>query len=88
MTDTREPVLIIDLDPAHLSAREKALRAIYGNPGLVSAEMVIAVDEPPRPTDLAVQPKRTVKQKFDRPVKRPRRVIKEKSASLKRLLAK
>jgi hypothetical protein len=35
---------VIDIDPVHLSEREKALRAIYGDPRM--AEMLVTIDRP------------------------------------------
>lgn len=85
MTDTRDQILIIDIDPAHLSDREKALRAIYGQR---AAESLVMLDGPPRPADVELPKKLSApKVKFERAPKRePYR--KEQSASLQKLLRK
>ena len=80
---SHRPILIVDIDPTHLSDRERALRALYGAP---AGQPLIAVDELVRPLD-PVPIARAPKAKFQRaPVNKPYR--KEKSAALKRLLAK
>lgn len=76
--------LILMIDTAHLSTRELALRAIYGQ----GEKLVVLDDLPPRPTELEMPAKvRAPKATFQRAPKR-REYEKQKSASLKRLLAK
>jgi len=49
-----KPILIVDINPAHLSAREKALRAVYGQPGGIVLD-AIAAEAEPRPTAVPVK---------------------------------
>lgn len=86
MTDKKPEILIMDIDPAHLSTRELALRAIYGHVNIPSP--VIVIEPPPRLPDLEMPVKvRAPKAALQR-VQRPKPFKKEKSESLKRLLRK